>query len=560
MKGFLISYIAFLLVVFPYNAQEKDNGTFTGNIESVFQYLNEDTVIGANQPPSKGLLNSYMNVFYTNSGFKAGMRIESYLPRIQGYPARFDGTGLGMRYIGYSNDFIDVTLGSFYEQFGSGLSLRAYEDRALGYDNLIDGARLVVRPAPGIMLKGVYGYQRLSFDQGRIVHADGIVRGVDAEFHLNETVTFLKESDLDITIGGSFVSKYQYDNVPELILPENVGVYGGRAKFMYKNFFIDGEYIQKEQDPSSDNGMIYNYGHASIFNIGYSQKGFGVILSGKSADNMSYRSDRTKDLQDVFINFLPALNKTHTYNLVATLYPYATQPLGEVAYQAELLYTIPRKTKLGGKYGTSINLNFSTTYEPIKHTSTINPSDSNGVTYVARPFDMSDSLYWRDINVNITRKLNKKFKIALSYFNIVLNNDVVKISNDAKGIINSHIGVIEASYKINRKHSIRAELQGLFVKKKENGEANDKGDWATALIEYSISPKWFFSVMNQYNYGNPDEDKRVHYPVFSCGYIKESTRFMITYGRQRAGLFCVGGVCRFVPASNGLTLSFTQSF
>ena len=560
MKGFLISYIAFLLVVFPYNAQEKDNGTFTGNIESVFQYLNEDTVIGANQPPSKGLLNSYMNVFYTNSGFKAGMRIESYLPRIQGYPARFDGTGLGMRYIGYSNDFIDVTLGSFYEQFGSGLSLRAYEDRALGYDNLIDGARLIVRPAPGIMLKGVYGYQRLSFDQGRIVHADGIVRGVDAEFHLNETVPFLKESDLDITIGGSFVSKYQYDNVPELILPENVGVYGGRAKFMYKNFFIDGEYIQKEQDPSSDNGMIYNYGHASIFNIGYSQKGFGVILSGKSADNMSYRSDRTKDLQDVFINFLPALNKTHTYNLVATLYPYATQPLGEVAYQAELLYTIPRKTKLGGKYGTSINLNFSTTYEPIKHTSTINPSDSNGITYVARPFDMSDSLYWRDINVNITRKLNKKFKIALSYFNIVLNNDVVKISNDAKGIINSHIGVIEASYKINRKHSIRAELQGLFVKKKESGEANDKGDWATALIEYSISPKWFFSVMNQYNYGNPDEDKRVHYPVFSCGYIKESTRFMITYGRQRAGLFCVGGVCRFVPASNGLTLSFTQSF
>ena len=116
--------------------------------------MNEDTVIGANQPPSKGLLNSYMNVFYTNSGFKAGMRIESYLPRIQGYPARFDGTGLGMRYIGYSNEFIDVTLGSFYEQFGSGLSLRAYEDRALGYDNLIDGARLIVRPAPGIMLKG----------------------------------------------------------------------------------------------------------------------------------------------------------------------------------------------------------------------------------------------------------------------------------------------------------------------------------------------------------------------------------------------------------------------
>ena len=37
-------------------------GTISGNAESTFQYLNEDTVIGANQPPSKALINSYMNV------------------------------------------------------------------------------------------------------------------------------------------------------------------------------------------------------------------------------------------------------------------------------------------------------------------------------------------------------------------------------------------------------------------------------------------------------------------------------------------------------------------
>ena len=32
-------------------------GNFTGNIETTFQYLNPDSIIGANQPPSKGLLN-----------------------------------------------------------------------------------------------------------------------------------------------------------------------------------------------------------------------------------------------------------------------------------------------------------------------------------------------------------------------------------------------------------------------------------------------------------------------------------------------------------------------
>ena len=534
-------------------------GSVTGNAESTFQYLNEDTIIGANQPPTKGLINSYMNVFYTNGNFKAGMRLESYLPRIQGYPNRFDGTGLGMRYVGYKNDFVDVTLGSFYEQFGSGLALRAYEDRALGYDALLDGARIIVKPKAGIVIKGLYGLQRLSFQSGRIVHSDGIVRGVDGEIHLNEAFKKLNDSELDIVLGASFVSKYQRDDYSALILPENVGCYGGRFQLMYKNFFLDGEYVHKEQDPSIDNKYIYNNGHASVFNLTYTKKGLGLLFSAKSADNMSYRSDRNQILQDALINYLPALNKTHTYNLVATLYPYATQPLGEVAYQVDFLYTFKRKTKLGGKYGTTIGANFSTTYQPKMDASNYNPNDSTRVTYSSTPFVMSDSLYWQDINFNINKKFTKKFSGTLSYYNIKINNDVAKISNDSKGIINAHIGVVEMLFKVAPKHSLRTELQGLFVKPQANG-GNDQGDWFTALIEYTVSPHYFFSFMNQYNYGNSDENKRVNYPIITCGYIKESTRLTLSYGRQRAGLFCVGGVCRFVPANNGLTLSFTQSF
>ena len=534
-------------------------GSVTGNAESTFQYLNEDTIIGANQPPTKGLINSYMNVFYTNGNFKAGMRLESYLPRIQGYPNRFDGTGLGMRYVGYKNDFVDVTLGSFYEQFGSGLALRAYEDRALGYDALLDGARIIVKPKAGIVIKGLYGLQRLSFQSGRIVHSDGIVRGVDGEIHLNEAFKKLNDSELDIVLGASFVSKYQRDDYSALILPENVGCYGGRFQLMYKNFFLDGEYVHKEQDPSIDNKYIYNNGHASVFNLTYTKKGLGLLFSAKSADNMSYRSDRNQILQDALINYLPALNKTHTYNLVATLYPYATQPLGEVAYQVDFLYTFKRKTKLGGKYGTTIGANFSTTYQPKMDASNYNPNDSTRVTYSSTPFVMSDSLYWQDINFNINKKFTKKFSGTLSYYNIKINNDVAKISNDSKGIINAHIGVVEMLFKVAPKHSLRTELQGLFVKPQADG-GNDQGDWFTALLEYTVSPHYFFSFMNQYNYGNSDENKRVNYPIITCGYIKESTRLTLSYGRQRAGLFCVGGVCRFVPANNGLTLSFTQSF
>jgi len=547
---------------------QVSTGNFTGNIESTFQYLNEDSIIGATQPAQKGLLNSYMNVFYTQGNFRAGMRFESYLPRIQGYPSTFDGTGLGMRYVGYANDFVDVTVGSIYEQFGSGLALRAYEDRALGYDNMLDGMRLILRPYKGITIKGVYGYQRYAFLEGRIVHSDGIVRGFDGEMHLNETFKKLTDKKLDITLGGSFVSKYQQDDNEDLILPENVGTYGGRAKLRYGKFTLDGEYMYKGQDPSQDNGYNYNPGHAAVFNFGYTQKGLGILLSAKSVDNMSYRSDRTKQLQNVLINYLPSLNKTHTYNLVASLYPYATQPVGEIAYQAEVLYTFKKGSKIGGKYGTSINANFSTAYRPMRHTAGIDPLDSTGVTYTSGLFDMSDSLYWRDINFNITKKFSRNFNMILSYYNITLNNDVATVTKE-KGFIKSNIVVVELGYKFKNHQSIRAEFQTLIVNRRDSlgnethslrGTPVDKGDWATIVLEYTISSNLFVSVMDQYNFGNPHVDHRAHHPYLSVGYIHDATRLTVSYGRQRAGLFCVGGVCRPVPASNGLTISFTQSF
>jgi hypothetical protein len=540
------------LVVSSLNVSAQ--GSISGNMEAQYQYLLSDDKIGAKQPDEKSLLNSYINVNYRLKGFKAGIRLEGYLPRTLGYPDRFDGVGLGYRYVGYSNDLVDVTVGNFYEQFGSGLIFRSYEDRALGVDNMMNGININLRPYKGVILKTVYGRQRYSFHDGGNEYSPGIVRGVDLSLNLNKWFSKLDESDFRVNAGGSFVSKYQEDKNSKYVLPENTGAYGGRLKLAYKKFYIDGEYIIKEQDPSQDNGYIYNYGKGMIINAGYSQRGLGILLSAKSIDNMSFRSDRNAVLQDETIGFIPPLTKTHTYNLVATLYPYASQPTGEVAFQADLFYNIKRGSKLGGKYGTDIELNFSTAYEPIKSTSGVNPLDSNRVAYKSTLFDKSDLLYWRDINVQIKRKIHKNWKLKLSYYNISLNNDVLKITSE-KGIIQSHIGVLDVQYKINRKNSIRAELQGLWTV-----DNKDRGAWASALVEYTFSPSWFFSAVFQSNYGNPNPEDRINYPMVFVGHIWGATRLQVGYGRQKEGLFCVGGVCRFVPASNGLTVSFTQSF
>ena len=80
------------------------------------------------------------------------------------------------------------------------------------------------------------------------------------------------------------------------------------------------------------------------------------------------------------------------------------------------------------------------------------------------------------------------------------------------------------------------------------------------LAEYSVSPHWFFSMSDSYNYGNPDDAKRKHYLYGSFGYVKDANRIQLSYGKQREGILCVGGVCRNVPAMNGFTISISSSF
>lgn len=541
--------VCFFTARFSFAQFDIPLGNVTGNIESTFQYYNPDSTINAQVPPEKSALNSFANINYRNGFFKAGVRFESYLPSLLGYPQRFKGSGLGYRYAGFSSNLIDVTVGNFYDQFGSGMVFRSFEERQLGIDNAMDGVHLKFRPIKGVEITGLIGVQRYEFDS-KLVNGSGLVRGVNAEIDFRSLFPILDSLGIQLNAGGSFVSKYQKDLNTQLILPENVAAYSGRIKAGYKNFYLSGEYVLKENDPSQNNGFIYKNGYGILINAGYSQKGLGILFQAKSIDNMSFRSDRSAILTDLQVNFLPALTKTHTYNLAATLYPYATIPQGEIAYQVDVLYTIPKETLLGGKYGTKININFSTAYD-IKRNKIDQDSTLRG--YTSTPFGMNtDSLFFRDFNIEISRKFNKKLLVNLIYYNQAFNASA-NIVAKTLGYIYSNIAVADVTYKINRKHSIRTELQGLWTKQ-------DQGNWATLLIEYSISPNWTFAIMDQWNYGNHAAEKRVHYILGSISYIRGSTRFMMNFGKQRAGIFCVGGICRQVPASNGITFSLTHSF
>ena len=553
-----LTRLSFILLTFLFispfaKAQEGESGNspgvVSGNVSVIAQQYSDDPDIGAEAPPQKMAMNAFSNILFRKGNFNAGIRIESYHPSLLGYPEGFNGTGIGYFFGEFSTKKLTITAGTFYEQFGSGMILRTYEENTLGLDNSIIGVRVKYNAGKGIYLKGVYGTQRYKFDY-KIIPGAGIVRGFDGEWQINEAFSSMADSKLRYVVGGSFVSKYQQDKNPLLFVPENVGSGAGRFSLYGSNFSFSTEYVYKINDPSADNGYIYKPGQGLLFNLNFFKKGFGLALAAKSTDNMSYRSDRNESLNYLLINYNPALTNTHTYLLVATLYPYATNINGEVAFQGDLSYKFKKKTALGGKYGTQILANFAIALAPER--TNLNDMEGARLGYESKLFSISDSLFYSDFNIAIYKKFNKKFKAKLTYFNLAFNADA-NIITETHGMVYSNTFVLEGTIKIKSKHSLRFELQGLFTEQ-------DRGDWAAVVLEYSISPHWFFALIDQYNYGNEDEKARIHYLYGTVGYIHDATRISLAYGRQREGIFCVGGVCRAVPASNGFNLTITSSF
>lgn len=539
----------------------------SGNFQIDGAYYQKDTAIGAD--PGKELFryNAFGNINLTLGDFSAGFRYESYNPPLLGYLPGYKGSGIPYRFARYKHKDIDITVGNFYEQFGSGITLRAYENRGLLYDNALDGMRVIYTPVSGITIKGLVGKQRTYFSL-----SPGIVRGLDGEVVVNDLFdSIFKNVKTKVILGGSFVSKYQEDKNPTLVLPENVGMSAGRLSIIRGGFNFNTEYAYKINDPSYQNKYSYKDGHALIASAAYGREGFSVMLSGKMLDNMSFRSDRDAQNTIDMINYQPDFSKFHTYSLMA-YYPYATQANGEVGGTGEIQYKVKKGTWLGGKYGMDITINGSMYFG--LDTIGIAPIDDTlrNFKYKTNYAGVGDK-YYHDYNIEITKKLSKKLKFTAMYAYQFLNQSIVQFNTPDKEEhpdITSHIGVLDVIYRYKTGSAIRIETQGFFGsynygdhKYDDNGDlniTNNTGSWVSGLIEWTPNTHWSITVADQYNYNNPVVAKRVHYYFGMIGYTNGPTRISLSYGRQRQGIFCAGGVCRFVPASSGLSISISSSF
>lgn len=522
--------------------EQSDKLRLSGSIQSDILLPEKDDKTGAETPDGRFLTNTYLDLKATSRYVEAGARLEYLKHPLPGYENDFKGWGIPYAYLKGRYKNAELTLGSFYEQFGSGFILRSYEERSLGVDNSLQGVRLSYRPWAGVAIKALTGRQRRYWN-----HNKSWMTGADVEWSIDELCKSLQQHNTYVTLGASYVNKYEKDEVimtdptHRLHLPLYVNAFDVRLRVQHRAFNVLAEMAMKSQDPSHDNGYIYRNGYVAMLSGSYSKRGMSLLLQAKRSTNMAFRSSRSMEGSSSFVNHLPPFTMEHTYALAA-LYPYATRPEGEWAYQAMAAYTFPKGSMMGGKYGTTVKVNFS-------HVHSVRRNDigGSGTDGYGSPFwAWGASTYYQDMDVQLEKRLCKDTKLNLMYMNQRYNQTLLEGHG---GMLRSHIFVADVKQKLAPKTTLRVEGQYLSSK---DGDR----DWAFGLAELSLAPHWMLTVSDLYNAGNT----HVHYYQGYVTYSGGAHRLQLGYGRTRAGFNCSGGVCRYIPATKGLTLSYNYNF
>lgn len=529
-----IHAVLFLLVIV---SKTYAQGYFSGDLQLNSDFYVRDTLIKASGTPHydnlKSSTDTWIVLNYTNDDWKlkAGTRVDLFLNSNLHNPGTvYNGYGLGFWFVQKEIKGVEITGGYFYDQFGSGITFRSYEDRSLGIDNSILGGRIKYTYKDKLVVKAFAGVQKYRFELYKPV-----IKGFNAEgnfqfkdkFSLIPGISFVNRT-LDQTSMDQVVATIEsYDTTNRFVPKYNTYAMSAYNTLNAGNFtwFIEGAYKTQEAIRGIDgSSLILKPGYTIFTTLSYSKKSFGVTTQFRRTQNFQLRTSPNESLLRGMISFMPPTARQNSLRLIAR-YNAASQELDESATSLDVTYS-PAK-------GYTLNLSMSGIYD--------NTFKTN---------------YFREVYLDCEFKKSKKVKALLGFQYLQYNEQFYVREGFAKQNIYSAFG--ELSVKINKKMSIRTELQYQNCK-------NDFGQWLYGLIEFNVAPNFSFSATDMWNFDpNENREDRIHKPVHYYSFLGAFTyhqhRLSLAYVRQVSGIVCTGGVCRFEPAFNGARLNFTTSF
>lgn len=518
-------------------AKEKEDkyyGRLNGSIETSWGLYADDPGLSTPLTQSYGT-NTYINLGYTYKGFRSGLQYDIYGPQMIGFDSELKGNGLKGFYAGWSFVKWDITAGTFFEQYGSGLLFRAFEQRDMGINTAVLGANVKWYPFSWLSAKAMAGIPRRYME----LFNSSTVYGADLE--LFPLQAFMPQSETVLTIGGSWLMRNDMTQERPEYAPSEVNGYSLRMGFYKGSFSFGGEYVQKSEaysiDPRLTASDNLNPGRALLLNMDISFPSFGMTMVWRSIENAYFRQDDSHETT-VSLNYIPSLTKQHRYALFQ-LYPHEVLEYGgETGGSVDIAGSM----RLGGnprrplKYSLNASVFWDMEYD---------------MTGNYRFMSVGGSLLWAEAYLDLEKRLGRNWKTTLAagwqrkpeFSRFGMGEMLMDIVSTAADIL----------WQLSPKYSLRMELQHAW------SNFYDEQGWMMGLVELGIAPGFMFYVSDMLNYRTA-ATSNTHYYDIGLSYSRKSLRTSLSYGRHREGYICSGGICRYVPEYTGMNLMLSIIF
>ncbi len=525
---------------------QDDKGHLSGDVEVDATWFDRDTLIGTSTTQylhEKSSTEGWFTLNYLISGWSFTARYDMYNNSALLDPTiAYTGQGLGFYQIDKKIDKWEFTAGDFYDQFGSGILFRAWQNRYLGLDYAVQGVRVQYTPDDSLMIKGFAGQQK-----DRFTVWPQVMKGLNAEkiWGIGNVGMLTGAGFLNRTLDQATMNQLanEINSLPysQRFIPM-YNMYAGTAynTLNYKGFSWYTEYAQKSREAvfitdDNNNQQLENLpGHVFYTGASYSFYGFGLNVQYKSISTFIMKTTPYATILDGIMDYLPPLSKQETTRL-PSLYSVSAQSQGENGIQAEVTYAIDKRN----------NFDFN-------------------VSYIKQP---DNTILYREYYAEYNKIVSKNVKMEMGVQSLIYNYAVYE--GHPGDVVHTITPFFEMSIRLGQPHkiaegtaenkvplqkSIRFELQYLSTKQ-------DSGSFAYALVEYNLAPKWSFAVSDMYNIiPQHAADQKLNYYSTFISYTEKQTRFTIGYAKQVAGVICTGGVCRVEPAFSGIRASIGTNF
>lgn len=525
---------------------QDQNSHITGGLQSNANFfISDDKRVGSGIPQydyQKFGAESWLNLNYSNWGFDMGLRFDMFNNSNLLNPSdAYTNQGIGRWFIHKNVGKLELEGGYIYDQIGSGMIYRAYEERALMIDNALLGIKVGYALNENWKIKGFTGRQKQQFSLYNTV-----VRGAVLEGFIKPDS--LKNFTLAPGLGvvGRTYARETVDQIVNTISTyapqDSTGAqYNTYAATLYNtltagNFIWYVEGAVKSYDVINDpnavsakgvRGKIENRkGYTFYSSLAYSQKGLGVTLELKRTNNFSYRQNPFALGVQGPINFLPPMAKQNTYRLTTRFSP-ATQEIDEQAIQVDIHYKLNKKLSVG--------LNFSDIQFP------------------------DGTELYREITPEITWKHKRKWQLIGGVQILKYNIFVYQGKGD---MVNAVTPFAEYLYKFSSRKSVRIEAQYLNTHE-------EFGSWVNGVVEFGMAPHWLVAFSDMYKLKHQDTEglapeklkyDGLHFPTVQVSYTHKANRIGLAWVKQVEGINCAGGICRYEPAFSGVKLQVNSTF